>query len=176
MRSLHVLKLEISQVRNFAWHLIWTVLLEKNVAFLLWKGCIFQIFWTSFGLRLHIWKRFWTLVGLGLSFKKSGLDLDRKMWQSAHLWSTAKVAMDPKCQCRLQKDSAFFFRTRIRSRSQKFVKNPIRSHFSISAVTGACVVIGVRGGRAGRTAAPRLENFQGKLCFQGKRKLLENSE
>jgi len=26
------------------------------------------------------------MVGLGLSFKKSGLDLDRKIWQSAHLW------------------------------------------------------------------------------------------
>jgi len=30
-------------------------------------------------------KYFWTVVGLGLSFKKSGLDPDRKMWQSAHL-------------------------------------------------------------------------------------------
>jgi len=28
---------------------------------------------------------FWTVVGLGLSFKKSGLDLDRKIWQSANL-------------------------------------------------------------------------------------------
>jgi len=26
------------------------------------------------------------MVGLGLSFKYSGLNLDRKMWQSAHLW------------------------------------------------------------------------------------------
>jgi len=26
------------------------------------------------------------VVGLGLSFKQSGLDLDRKIWQSAHLW------------------------------------------------------------------------------------------
>jgi len=25
------------------------------------------------------------MVGLGLSFKNSGLDLDRKIWQSAHL-------------------------------------------------------------------------------------------
>jgi len=25
------------------------------------------------------------VVGLGLSFKNSGLDLDRKIWQSAHL-------------------------------------------------------------------------------------------
>jgi len=28
------------------------------------------------------------MVGLGLSFKNSGLDLDRKIWQSAHLWTT----------------------------------------------------------------------------------------
>jgi len=27
------------------------------------------------------------MVGLGLSFKKLGLGLDRKIWQSAHLWS-----------------------------------------------------------------------------------------
>jgi len=26
------------------------------------------------------------VVELGLSFNKSGLDLDRKIWQSAHLW------------------------------------------------------------------------------------------
>jgi len=26
------------------------------------------------------------MVGLGLSFKNSGLYLERKMWQSAHLW------------------------------------------------------------------------------------------
>jgi len=26
------------------------------------------------------------MVGLGLSFKKAGLDLDRKIWQSAHLY------------------------------------------------------------------------------------------
>jgi len=27
------------------------------------------------------------MVGLGISFKNSGLDLDRKIWQSVHLWS-----------------------------------------------------------------------------------------
>jgi len=27
------------------------------------------------------------MVGLGLSFRNSGLDLDRKIWQSARLWS-----------------------------------------------------------------------------------------
>jgi len=38
-------------------------------------------------------------------------------------------------------------------------------------------VIGVRGGGSGRAAAPPgLEKFQGKLCFQGKRKLLKNPE
>jgi len=42
---------------------------------------------------------------------------------------------------RLREDSAFFFRTRIRS--QKFGKKrtQIRCHFSISAVAGVCVVI-----------------------------------
>ena len=34
-------------------------------------------------------------------------------------------------------------------------------------------IIGVRGGRA---ADHRLEKFQGKLCFQGKRILFKNSE
>jgi len=29
------------------------------------------------------------VVGLGLRFKKSGLDLDRKIWQSAHLCTAA---------------------------------------------------------------------------------------
>jgi len=31
-------------------------------------------------------KKIWTVIGLGLSFKKLGLDLDRKIWQSAHIW------------------------------------------------------------------------------------------
>jgi len=43
--------------------------------------------------------------------------------------SLPEVAMDP--------GSVFFFRTR----SQKFVANRIRSHFSISAEAGVCVVI-----------------------------------
>jgi len=29
----------------------------------------------------------WNVVGLGMRFKESGLDLDRKIWQCAHLWS-----------------------------------------------------------------------------------------
>jgi len=36
--------------------------------------------------------------------------------------------------------------------------------------------IGVRGGGAGGAAAPGLEKFQGKLCFQGNRKFLKNPE
>jgi len=35
------------------------------------------------------------VVGLGLSFKKSGLDLDRKIWQSAHLWSADRCSTTP---------------------------------------------------------------------------------
>jgi len=35
-------------------------------------------------------KSFWTVVRLGPSFKKSGLDLDRKIWQSAHFRCQAK--------------------------------------------------------------------------------------
>ena len=38
--------------------------------------------------------------------------------------------------------------------------------------------IGVRGGgsRGGAAAPPGLENFQGKLCFQGKHNFLKNPE
>jgi len=50
---------------------------------------------------------------------------------------------DPDYRSRLPQDSAVFVLTRIRS--QKFVKNRtrtrIRSHFSISALAGVCVVI-----------------------------------
>jgi len=44
---------------------------------------------------------------------------------------------------RLWQDAAFFLRTRIRTHSQKFGKKRTRtrSHFSISAVAGVCVVI-----------------------------------
>ena len=39
------------------------------------------------------------------------------------------------------------------------------------------IIIGVRGGCSGGAAAPsEFEKFQGKLCFQGKRKLLKNPE
>jgi len=40
---------------------------------------ILDYIWTS-----HL-KKFWTVFGLGLSFKKSGLDMDRKIWQFTHL-------------------------------------------------------------------------------------------
>jgi len=48
---------------------------------------------------------------------------------------------DPQCRSRLRQDSAFFFRTRMRT--QNFVKNrtQIKSHFSISAGAEVCVVI-----------------------------------
>jgi len=36
------------------------------------------MFWNLFGLGLLISKKFWTVVGLGLSFEISGLALDRK--------------------------------------------------------------------------------------------------
>jgi len=36
------------------------------------------------------------VVGFGLSFKPSGLDLDRKTWQSIHLcWTTSPGALRP---------------------------------------------------------------------------------
>jgi len=31
------------------------------------------------------------MVGLGLNFKNSGLDLDHKIWQSAHLWQQHRI-------------------------------------------------------------------------------------
>jgi len=38
---------------------------------------------------LHL-KKIWTVFRYGLSFKKSGLDLVRKIWQSAHLCDQGK--------------------------------------------------------------------------------------
>jgi len=52
---------------------------------LLSKSYILFNFWTLFGLGLLISKKVRTVLGLGLSFETSGLDLDRKIWQSAQL-------------------------------------------------------------------------------------------
>jgi len=42
------------------------------------KAAFFQFSGLHLVLALHL-KIFWTVVGLGVSFKKSGLDLDRKI-------------------------------------------------------------------------------------------------
>ena len=48
----------------------------------------------------------------------------------------------PECRSQLRHDSAFFFRSRIRTRSQNFGNYRTRSGFtSISAVAGVCVEI-----------------------------------
>ena len=65
---------------------IWTELIAKNCVIFVMKTLYVLIFWTSFGLGFWISWTFWTMVGLRLSFKNSGLDLDCKIWQSAHLW------------------------------------------------------------------------------------------
>jgi len=49
------------------------------------KRCIFAKLLDLFRLGFQFFKTFWTRVGLGLSFKNSGMDLDRKLWKSAHL-------------------------------------------------------------------------------------------
>ena len=43
-------------------------------------------------------------------------------------------------------------------------------------MTMSILFSGVRGGGAGESAAPPAWKIQGKLCFQGKLKLLKNSE
>jgi len=35
---------------------------------------------------ISIFLTFWTMVGLGLSLKNTGVDLDHKIWQFTHLW------------------------------------------------------------------------------------------
>ena len=50
----------------------------------MWKDCIFQIFWTTIGFGLYIWKIFGLCLDLDWVLK-TGLDLNRKIWQSAHL-------------------------------------------------------------------------------------------
>ena len=39
------------------------------------------------------------MFGLGLSFNYSGLDLDRKISQSAHLWLVAIIALNVTAHC-----------------------------------------------------------------------------
>jgi len=108
-----------------------TELKERKPEILLLKGCIFQIFWTSFRLGFYVLKNLLNRVWTWLSFKKSGLDLDRKIWQSAHLWPRnvnrirsyfkAEVGPDLGGLSRHRRDSAFF-QTRNRTWNQKFVK------------------------------------------------------
>jgi len=60
--------------------------------------------------------------------------------------------------------------------------NALTAHHNISWHLGfgeenfakVAIAIGVRGGEDGRP--PCLQKFQGKLCFQGKRKLFKNLE
>jgi len=49
----------------------------------------------------------------------------------------------------------------------------LRNCYVSDRLTGICVRGGVSEGAA---APPGFEKFQGKLCFQGKRKLLKNPE
>jgi len=49
----------------------------------------------------------------------------------------SEVGPDPECRSRLRRDSSFFFQ----ARSQKFGRNRIRNHFSISEGAGVNVVI-----------------------------------
>jgi len=44
-----------------------------------------SIFSILFGVGLQVVTKFWTLVRLGRKFKNTGLDLDRKILQSAHV-------------------------------------------------------------------------------------------
>ena len=78
-----------------------------------------------------------------ISFLKNRIGSDSKNPLSNHLCSISEVGPDPEYQSRLQKDSAFLLWTLIRTRIQKFGEktDPDRSHFSISTVTGVCVVI-----------------------------------
>jgi len=53
----------------------------------------------------------------------------------------SEVGPHPDNRSRLRQDSAFFFLSRIRTRSQKFGKNRTRSHFSIPVVARVFMVI-----------------------------------
>jgi len=47
--------------------------MEKDCSIFYVEKLYFIKLWTSLGLGLHILKFFWIVVGIGLSFKKSGL-------------------------------------------------------------------------------------------------------
>ena len=55
-----------------------------------------------------------------ISFLKNRIGSDSKNPLSNHLCSISEVGPDPEYQSRFQKDSAFLFWTRIRTRIQKF--------------------------------------------------------
>jgi len=75
---------------------------EEMRGFCCEKAAFFNFFVTVVGLGLYIGKTFWTVVGLGLSFKKSGLDLDLKIWQSVHFCDICEflhIAMSLRQRC-----------------------------------------------------------------------------
>jgi len=49
---------------------IWTQLMEKKCGIFVVKRAHVSKFLTLFGLGHCIWKKFWTVFGLGLSYKK----------------------------------------------------------------------------------------------------------
>jgi len=55
------------------------------VIFAVEKAVLCSFFGLYFDLDFKIFKTFWTTVGLGLSDKNSGLDLDRKIRRSSLL-------------------------------------------------------------------------------------------
>jgi len=68
--------------------------MEKNCGIFVGKKLYcdnFLVFiwtWTS-----HL-RVFWTMIGFGRSFYISGLDLDHKKWQSAHLWRVERYMVN----------------------------------------------------------------------------------
>ena len=79
------LETDCESLQNLGSGRIWTNLMEKKCDIFVVKKMHFSSFlgfiWT-WTLRLKI---FGIVIGLVLSLDKSGLDLDRKIWQSAHL-------------------------------------------------------------------------------------------
>jgi len=64
---------------------------------------------------------FWS--GSGFLPLGSGLESDSNKLESEHLWWIPELAPDSECRSRFGQDSAFFFRTRIRTQSQKLGGN-----------------------------------------------------